>query len=247
MSLNKSNGLQLHQGEITIQHESNVEIKFSHVKYSSEHMKGSKCGHLYLTNFRLVFVNDKKNDMMHTFSMPFKLIKDFDIKQPVFGANFLEGKISAEETGGWQGSAKIEITFKSGGAVEFGQKLIEMAKNPRMMYIASPQPPIIITPVPPVAQGYAVAGSSNAYCFPAQPTPYPAQYQPYPPPPQPYQSYPQVAPPMYPQQPQNPAYPSPADMKAQEAQASATGHNLPPAYDAAMQTPPPYSEHNGKI
>ena len=35
--------------------------------------------------------------------------------------------------GGWEGSAWFEMTFKSGGAIEIGQKLVELAT--RRMFI----------------------------------------------------------------------------------------------------------------
>lgn len=32
-------------------------------------------------------------------------------------------------TGGWEGSVVFEITFKDGGAIELGQKLIDIASK----------------------------------------------------------------------------------------------------------------------
>ncbi|XP_039259645.1 WW domain-binding protein 2-like [Styela clava] len=233
MSINRSAGLQLFQGELTVQQHKDVELKFKKVKYSSEHLKGSKVGQLYLTNFRAFFVNSKTNDMLQNFSMPFKLIKDFEIKQPVFGANHLEGKIMAEEGGGWQGSAEFEMTFKAGGAIEVGESLIKMAKNPRMMYIAQPAP-IIVTGVPqgmPIQPGYA---------------PPPMGYQPTAPPL--YSQYPTQPP--YNQGPPIPPYPAepsyqPTDPKSQEAMASGSSY-LPPGYSAPAQNPPSYYDTTKK-
>lgn len=235
MSLNKSQGLQLFQGEITAQHHKDVEITFKHVKYPCEHLKGTKTGQLYLTNFRVFFVNGKSNDMLQTFSMPFKLIKDFEIKQPMFGANYLEGKILAEDGGGWQGSAKFEIVFKAGGAIEVGQSLVKMAKNPQMMYIS--HQPMIYSPGATVLTTTPVA--QNGYYPPQQPyaAPPPNGYQPTAPPAynMPSASNPQMPQP-YPQP--YPQYNGTAnDAKAAEAMASSS---LPPGYTSAVAQPPPY-------
>lgn len=230
MSINRTAGLQLFQGELIVQRHKNVEISFKKVKYSCEHLKGSKTGQLYLTNFRVFFVNDKKNDMLQNLSMPFKLIKDFEIKQPVFGANHLEGKINAEEGGGWQGSAEFQIVFKAGGAIEVGQELVKLAKNPQMMYVA--QPTMIYAGVPPPGPQFQPAPSY---------APPPAGYHPVAPP--------MYAPPDYPQQPvaqggQYPPQPQPQpnygmDPKAQEAYGSGAGY-LPPGYSNPAGNPPPY-------
>ncbi|CAH8601901.1 unnamed protein product [Dicrocoelium dendriticum] len=61
--------------------------------------------------------------------MPFVNMKDVDIKQPVFGANRIVGRITADPNGGWQGEAEFSITFKRGGAIEFGTALIELGRR----------------------------------------------------------------------------------------------------------------------
>lgn len=168
--------------------------------------------------------------------MPFTLIKDFEIKQPVFGANHLEGKILAEEGGGWQGSAEFEMSFKAGGAIEVGQELIKLAKNPRAMYIA--QPTVIFGAAPPPVAPYP---SAPGYAPPPV-APYPSAPS-YAPPPAGYNP---VAPPMYtpsyPPQPginQYPPQPQAMETKAQEAFASGSNY-LPPGYSNPAGNPPPY-------
>nr|XP_009857700.1 WW domain-binding protein 2-like [Ciona intestinalis] len=228
MSFNKhmGPGLALFQGEMILMDHENVEMVLKKFSHSCEHLKGQKIGHVYLTNFRLLFVSSKSNDMLRELSMPFKNIKDFEIKQPVFGANYLQGKLNAEPDGGWQGFGIFEMTFKSGGAIEVGQKLVKLATNPpQMMY---PAPPVMVYPTASIP-GYQVPGSTNAYAFPAQASaPPPPMYQPqagaYQPPP-----YPQQAP--YPPQ-------SSQQAKAMEAQQS----TLPPQYTEQQQAPPKYDE-----
>lgn len=235
MSMNRSVGLQLGEGEIIVQRHKDVEISFKKSKYSCEHLKGTKHGHLYLTNYRMFFVNDKKNDMLQNFSMPFTLIKDFEIKQPVFGANHIEGKVLSEQGGGWQGSAEFEMTFKAGGAVEVGQELVKLAKNPRAMYIAQPTIVFSATPPHPSAPGYGYAPPPVAP-YPTAPSygPPPAGYSPVAPPAYSSSYTPQNGVNHYPPQPQ-----PPLDPKAQEAYASGSSY-LPPGYGNPAGNPPPY-------
>nr|CAB3267674.1 WW domain-binding protein 2-like [Phallusia mammillata] len=196
MTLNQCTGTQLFlsPGEMIIRQEENVNVTFKKFTHSNEHMKGSKTGNVYLTNYRLIFKNSKSSDMMQELSMPFRQIKDFEIKQPVFGANFLQGKIVAEKNGGWEGSAFFEITFKSGGAIDIGQQLVKLAtKPPQPMYQV--QTTTVVYPTASVP-GAPVAGSSNAYYFPAQNGGAAPPHM-----------YPPTAPPMYPQQAPGPANP----------------------------------------
>jgi len=132
MSINRSIGPQISfwEGEMAIQEHTNIVMVLKKNSHSNEHLKGTKAGKIYLTNYRLIFRTKNTNDMMQELSMPFKQIKDFEIKQPVFGANFLTGKLLAEPNGGWEGSVVFEITFKDGGAIELGQKLIDIASKP---------------------------------------------------------------------------------------------------------------------
>lgn len=56
-----------------------------------------------------------------------------EIEQPVFGANFIKGKVKAQPNGNWEGEAKFKLLFKKGGAIEFGQamlKTVNMGKLP---------------------------------------------------------------------------------------------------------------------
>ncbi|XP_014301296.1 WW domain-binding protein 2 [Myotis lucifugus] len=71
----------------------------------------------------------KGKDAMRSFMMPFYLMKDCEIKQPVFGANYIKGTVKAEAGGGWEGSASYKLTFTAGGAIEFGQRMLQVASQ----------------------------------------------------------------------------------------------------------------------
>jgi len=51
-----------------------------------------------LFSFQVIFVS-KGKDAMQSFVMPFYLLKDCEIKQPVFGANYIKGTVKAEAGG----------------------------------------------------------------------------------------------------------------------------------------------------
>jgi len=209
MSINRSIGPQISfwEGEMAIQEHTNIQMVLKKNSHSNEHLKGTKAGKIYLTNYRLIFRTKNTNDMMQELSMPFKQIKDFEIKQPVFGANFLTAKLLAEPNGGWEGSVVFEITFKDGGAIELGQKLIDIASKPlRPMYMQSTIH--FAQTYPPQHPGGYVDQHYHHQTSPGQPPMYAGHH---PPPPPAYNGAP------------------PPNMQQ--------GSTLPPQYDPTQQPP----------
>lgn len=49
------------------------------------------------------------------------------LEQPVFGANYIRGTVAAQPNGNWQGTNEFKLTFKNGGAIEFGQAMLKAA------------------------------------------------------------------------------------------------------------------------
>ncbi|XP_049628409.1 postacrosomal sheath WW domain-binding protein [Suncus etruscus] len=87
---------------------------------------GTKKGTLYLTSFRVIFVTSHSiNDPLHSFMMPFHLIENCTVEQPVFSPNYIQGDIHAAPDGGWEGQATFKLSFKKGGAIEFAQWLMK--------------------------------------------------------------------------------------------------------------------------
>jgi len=89
---------------------------------------GHKKGRIYLTSHRVVFVNKNANDLLQSFSMPFMNLRNLEIDQPVFGANYIKGEVKSEVGGGWDGAAKFKLWFNNGGAIEFGQCLLNAGR-----------------------------------------------------------------------------------------------------------------------
>nr|KAF6417628.1 WW domain binding protein 2 [Molossus molossus] len=125
MALNKNHseagGVIVNNTESILMTYDHVELTFNDMKNVPEAFKGTKKGSVYLTPYRVIFLS-KGRDAMQSFMMPFYLMKDCEIKQPVFGANYIKGTVKAEAGGGWEGSAAYKLTFTAGGAIEFGQQ-----------------------------------------------------------------------------------------------------------------------------
>lgn len=51
-----------------------------------------------------------------------------ELEQPVFGANYIKGKVRAQPNGNWVGEAKFKLQFKHGGAIDFGQAMLRAAR-----------------------------------------------------------------------------------------------------------------------
>ena len=106
---------------------------------------------------KVVFVNKNKNDVFQSFSMPFFCLRNLDIEQPVFGANYIKGEVRSEPQGRWEGTAKLKIWFNNGGAIEFGQCLLNAGR------LASEAR---------VAQQYVQTQAFNGNIYPAPPPAY---------------------------------------------------------------------------
>lgn len=86
--------------------------------------KGTKNGRIYLTTHRMIFNNKNVKDPMQSFSFPFVSLSEVELEQPVFGANYIRGKVRAQQNGNWTGESKFKLLFKSGGAIEFGTAML---------------------------------------------------------------------------------------------------------------------------
>merc|ERR1711879_651301 len=139
------------QGEMVIQiisqswrknYLTGVSIEFTDVSHPSSQTeclkKAATKGHLYLTNKQLVWIHKQgTTGKLLSFSCSFGSIKDFKLKQPMLGANFIKGSTVGEPgEHGFKGSVDWKLTFFDGGAVDYGRTLIQTQKNP-------PQPSMI--------------------------------------------------------------------------------------------------------
>lgn len=72
----------------------------------------------------MIFINTNSKDTLRSFSFPFVNISDLELKQPFFGANYIQGTVKAEANGNWSGTCVFKLYFNKGGAFEFGQAMM---------------------------------------------------------------------------------------------------------------------------
>ncbi|KAM4691643.1 WW domain-binding protein 2 [Rhinophrynus dorsalis] len=252
MALNRNHldggGVAINNSESVLMSYEHVEVTFSDMENTPEAFRGTKKGRVILTPYRVIFVS-KGRDPMQSFMMPFYLMKDCEIKQPVFGANFIKGTIRAEPGGGWEGSATFKLGFPAGGAIEFGQHMLQVASQ-----ASRGGPPSVAFPYMPNG-GYTFPPPAANGIYPPPPAGYP-----YPPPPNEFYpgppmqegslTYMHPPPPPYPGPMEPPSACAPdlpstpaAEAKAAEAAASAycSQATTPHAYmPTDFPPPPPY-------
>ncbi|KAM4883345.1 postacrosomal sheath WW domain-binding protein [Thomomys bottae] len=121
-------GVVVPQGESILKQCSDVELSFPHAPQGSSFFNGTKRGTLFLTSFRVIFVTSHSvSDPLLSFMMPFDLMKNCTIEQPVFGANYIQGTIQAAPDGGWENQATFKLVFRKGGAIHFAQLMMQAA------------------------------------------------------------------------------------------------------------------------
>ncbi|XP_023077625.1 postacrosomal sheath WW domain-binding protein [Piliocolobus tephrosceles] len=135
MAVNQSHtenrrGVLIPNGESLLQRSPNVELSFPQQSEGSSVFSGTKTGTLFLTSYRVIFITSHSiNDPMLSFMMPFDLMTNLTVEQPVFAANFIKGTIQAAPYGGWEGQATFKLVFRNGGAIEFAQLLVKAASS----------------------------------------------------------------------------------------------------------------------
>lgn len=196
MSINTAhanNGVLIHSGEYILLFSDNVIMEFP--GRDEGLFKGTKPGRIYLTSHRMIFNGKTASDPLQSFSFPFVSLSDVDIEQPVFGANYIKGKVSAQENGNFHGQAKFKLLFKSGGAIDFGQAMLRAASMAqRNAHNQAPPPyspptgswyqapPPAYTPsaqqgyygwVPPASQNFPTGPPPDGVFMTDNPPPYP--------------------------------------------------------------------------
>uniref|UniRef100_H3CZT8 WBP2 N-terminal like n=1 Tax=Tetraodon nigroviridis TaxID=99883 RepID=H3CZT8_TETNG len=178
----QNGGVLINNGESVLRECKNVELSFSDVTCKSDLLKGSKKGTIFLTPYRLVFVNSNTKDCLGSAMFPYYLMKGCSIEQPVFAANYIKGTLSAEPGGGWEGKADFKMSFLNGGAIEVGEHLFKLATNgsyaPAQNGAFSygyPSPSMMTSYGPPPAAppSYGYPGQQNGF-FQGPPPPLPA-------------------------------------------------------------------------
>ncbi|KAJ1355710.1 hypothetical protein KIN20_013218 [Parelaphostrongylus tenuis] len=132
MSINTSNtpdgkGVLIFNGEMILLYTTNVKISFSN--NSAEAFKGTKDGSLYLTSHRIIFMNKSKKDLLKSFSMPFQMLRNVTLEQPLITPNYLKGDVEALPDGQFEDKVEWKLVFPKGGCIEFGQSLLHCSET----------------------------------------------------------------------------------------------------------------------
>jgi len=161
-------------GEQILRRDKSISLSFKNQSHACHEMKGSKKGKIFLTNWRILFLSDSAKDPLRDFSIPFSVLSKIELKQPMFGSNYILGSVKAAPGGGWEGTTEVEISFNAGGAIEFGQLVLKTANTSRTEAPSySAQGGDTIYPVPPPMYNSAAATgtfdpNTGMYHFPAQ-------------------------------------------------------------------------------
>ncbi|CAB3259712.1 unnamed protein product [Arctia plantaginis] len=164
MSLNTAHadhGVLIYTGECIILFSDNVTVEF----YGNDtpEFKGPKNGRMYLTTHRMIYNSKNSSDTLRSFSFPFIALGDVTVEQPMFSANFIRGKVTAQPNGNFMGEVKFKLVFKSGGAIEYGQAMLKAAHLASRNLSPGAAPPPY---TPPTGPWYAAP--PPAYAPPAQ-------------------------------------------------------------------------------
>jgi len=204
MSLNTAHtdgGIVIHAGEMILLHAAATQLSFS----GADELKYANItGNSYLTTHRLIFMTKGSKSNLKSFSFPFCVLSEVNVEQPVFGSNYLKGKVRAQPDGNWRGEAKFKLVFSHGGAIDFAQGMMRAIHLARQATASNPYwnapPPaystVAGTPMPAPSSYYAPPANNYygwmppAYSFPSPeagtvyvmeaPPPYPGLGQPAP-------------------------------------------------------------------
>lgn len=141
MALNvahNNGGVLIFNGEYILLYCDGVELQFEGDDAKNFH--GTKKGRIYLTTHRMIFTNKNASDFFQSFSFPFFTMTSIELEQPIFGANYIKGKVKAQAGGNWEGQAVFKLKFMTGGAIEFGQAMLHAAKLASRNMPAEPPP-----------------------------------------------------------------------------------------------------------
>ena len=72
-----------------------------------------------LTTHRILLVNHNKNDKLKCFELPLHFMFGESFEQPIFGANYIKGKVKPLLPGMFSGDPEFKMWFMNGGCGKF--------------------------------------------------------------------------------------------------------------------------------
>ena len=76
---------------------------------------------MVLTSNRIVLCNKKNTDVLKAFDLPLALMFHESFEQPIFGANYIQGKVKPLVPGSLPSDPEFKIWFMEGGCTKFLQ------------------------------------------------------------------------------------------------------------------------------
>ncbi|CAI4224174.1 unnamed protein product [Auanema sp. JU1783] len=127
MSVNTANtpdgrGVLIFNGEVIIIFCQGVNMTFG--KSENVDLKGKRSGTVYLTSHRIIFMPDISKHWLKSFDMPFSCMRNVQLQQPIFGANYLCGIASPTPGSNLRCEVPWELVFNKGGCIDFGHSLL---------------------------------------------------------------------------------------------------------------------------
>ena len=74
-------------------------LAFKNPSHPNDYWKKSYDGRCMLTSRRVIFLAKDKKSNLRDFVMPFSVIKNWELKQPIFGQNYISSTIKAAPGG----------------------------------------------------------------------------------------------------------------------------------------------------
>ncbi|KAJ6243989.1 ww domain binding protein [Anaeramoeba flamelloides] len=113
----------------------------------------AKSGTLYLSEYRLVYVLDKRNRPLKSFEFPLTLVTQEEYKKPRFGKTYLTGVVKNVPNGGVKKPTKFKLTFldkKKQDPEDFSFEFLDRVENIRELRKKLPkekQKKLVLMPV----------------------------------------------------------------------------------------------------
>ena len=155
---------------------------------------------MILTTSRIVCVNKDKSSKFRAFDLPIALTSKEDLKQPIFGANYICGDCQPLVQGSLPGTVHFKLWFMEGGCGTFVPSYLKMVASTRknkkvdsrivnalqngtyssMAYVDPNDPSVIYLEQPAVQSGGYNPFGGNGTQVGGQTVSQPQQYQPMP-------------------------------------------------------------------
>ncbi|CAG5107742.1 Oidioi.mRNA.OKI2018_I69.chr1.g3468.t1.cds [Oikopleura dioica] len=146
----RENKFTLAPNERVMRKDKNVVLEFKNQSHACREMKGKHTGNIHVTNLRVFFLNESAKSKLRDFIIPFNCLSKLELKQPIFGSNYVIADVKAAPGGGWEGTTQINLTFNSGGCIEFGKFVLATANSSRTQTVyTQPQFGLQGYPAPP--------------------------------------------------------------------------------------------------